>query len=291
MRARTFLAPRVQPVLVAVLASFCLLGSSPGICRACVNDVECNDSNPCTEDACILSICVHTIVPGCRSCTGDADCNDADPFTVDLCVDGVCVHGADCNENGVLDSDDIATGTSADCNDNDIPDECDIASGTSGDLNGNGIPDECEVVDAYVKLDIKPGSCPNPLARASRGVLPVALVGTQSFDVFDVDVDSLRLSRADGVGGSVAPADGPPGPQARVEDVATPFDGEPCDCDELGGDGLDDLLLKFSNRDLVDVLELNDLIAGAFVQLCLSGTLLDGTTFAVCDCIRLAGSE
>ncbi|MHC4092515.1 MAG: proprotein convertase P-domain-containing protein, partial [Planctomycetota bacterium] len=32
-----------------------------------------------------------------------------------------------------------------DCNDNGIPDECDIASGASQDLNTNGIPDECEV--------------------------------------------------------------------------------------------------------------------------------------------------
>ncbi|MCP4593703.1 MAG: Zn-dependent exopeptidase M28 [bacterium] len=31
-----------------------------------------------------------------------------------------------------------------DCNENGVPDECDIASGTSQDLNGNDIPDECE---------------------------------------------------------------------------------------------------------------------------------------------------
>ncbi len=31
-----------------------------------------------------------------------------------------------------------------DCNDNGVSDACDIASGTSDDINGNGIPDECE---------------------------------------------------------------------------------------------------------------------------------------------------
>ena len=31
-----------------------------------------------------------------------------------------------------------------DCNENGVPDECDIASGFSLDDNGNGIPDECE---------------------------------------------------------------------------------------------------------------------------------------------------
>ena len=50
----------------------------------------------------------------------------------------------DCNENGIPDECDIALGLSDDCNQNGIPDECDIAAGTSADINGNGIPDECE---------------------------------------------------------------------------------------------------------------------------------------------------
>ena len=33
--------------------------------------------------------------------------------------------------------------SSKDCNDNGVPDECDIASGTSTDSDLNGIPDEC----------------------------------------------------------------------------------------------------------------------------------------------------
>ncbi len=51
---------------------------------------------------------------------------------------------ADCNDNGVEDSEDISIGTSEDCNSNGKPDECDIADGTSTDANTNGIPDECE---------------------------------------------------------------------------------------------------------------------------------------------------
>ncbi|MCH7545565.1 MAG: hypothetical protein IID30_04090 [Planctomycetes bacterium] len=50
----------------------------------------------------------------------------------------------DCNANCVLDSEDIATGTSQDCNLNGIPDSCDVALGTSEDCNFNGIPDTCE---------------------------------------------------------------------------------------------------------------------------------------------------
>ncbi len=50
----------------------------------------------------------------------------------------------DCNENGVPDTIDIASGTSQDCQPNGVPDECDIRDGTSSDATGNGIPDECD---------------------------------------------------------------------------------------------------------------------------------------------------
>ena len=51
----------------------------------------------------------------------------------------------DCNENGIADLCDIGVGTSLDCNGNFIPDECDLADGTSADCNENDIPDDCEV--------------------------------------------------------------------------------------------------------------------------------------------------
>ncbi|MBI4719631.1 MAG: hypothetical protein HY763_17685 [Planctomycetes bacterium] len=68
----------------------------------------------------------------------------------------------DCNENGVDDDQDIASGNSGDCDANRIPDECDpqadcnangaqdicdIAAGNSADCNANRIPDPCESPD------------------------------------------------------------------------------------------------------------------------------------------------
>ncbi|MCH7807946.1 MAG: hypothetical protein IIB60_01870 [Planctomycetes bacterium] len=150
----------------------------------------------------------------------------------------------------------------------------------------------CEVNEVEeVPLDIKPGSCPNPVNSRSRGVVPMAIVGDDSFDVTQIDVGTLTLRRADGVGGVVAPLSGPPGPGVTIEDTATLFAGELCDCHTLGGDGMDDLSLKFSTRELVEVLELDSLWAGVSVTLSVNGLLLDGTAFEASDCVVLTGGR
>ncbi len=138
-----------------------------------------------------------------------------------------------------------------------------------------------------LKMDIKPGSCPNSFNRDSHGVLPVALLGTAEFDVGTIELASVELARADGVGGSAAPYEGPPGPHSVFEDVATPFEGEPCECHDLEGDGIDDLSMKFKTDDLVSALGLDSLDPGALLELVVTGNLVDGTPFIARDCIRL----
>lgn len=51
---------------------------------------------------------------------------------------------ADCNRNGVADSEDIAGGFSTDCDGNDTPDECDFLLGLADDCDGNDVLDECQ---------------------------------------------------------------------------------------------------------------------------------------------------
>lgn len=80
-----------------------------------------------------------------------------------------CRH-LDCNGNSVLDSCDVAAGTSPDVNSNGVPDECesdcnsngvpddvDITQGTSSDCNANGVPDECET-DLGVTITAQPAA-------------------------------------------------------------------------------------------------------------------------------------
>jgi hypothetical protein len=60
-----------------------------------------------------------------------------------------------------------------------------------------------------VIVDIKPGSCPNPLNVKSSGVLPVAILGTRDYDITTIDPTSIRLA-------GVEPL------RSSYEDVATP---------------------------------------------------------------------
>ncbi|UCG17075.1 MAG: hypothetical protein JSV19_03395 [Phycisphaerales bacterium] len=135
-------------------------------------------------------------------------------------------------------------------------------------------------------LDIKPGSCPNSFNRKSRGALHVAICGLETFDVTTIDIASVRLSRVDGIGGQVAPHEGPPGPHSFFYDAATPYYGE--SCHELEGDSIVDLLMHFKNETVTAILELDALPPGALVELVVTGSLLDGSPFTTAiDRIRL----
>ena len=117
----------------------------------------------------------------------------------------------------------------------------------------------------------------------------MAIVGTDRFHVTEVDSDSLLLTRADGVGGSVAPFVRGHGRVAALDDVATPLCEELCGCHDLGGDCIDDLVIRFSTRELVRELELGAAEAGEEIELKVSGYLYDGTLFEASDCITIVG--
>ncbi len=93
------------------------------------------------------------------------------------------------------------------------------------------------VPETPVPVDIKPQSCPNPLNVRKRGLLPVAILGTESFDAAAVDPSLVTLA-------GVAPL------RSNLEDVATPFEpflgkAQATDCTTAGADGFTDLTLLF----------------------------------------------
>ena len=129
-----------------------------------------------------------------------------------------------------------------------------------GLMSGLAWAPECEE-EVEVNVDIKPTSCPNPLNFKSKGVLPVAILGTDEFDVSEIDPATVELE-------GVSPL------RWAIEDVATPFDGVPSDCDDCstpGPDGYQDLTLKFSTQAVVAAL--GDVEDGDCVILTLTGNL------------------
>jgi hypothetical protein len=132
-----------------------------------------------------------------------------------------------------------------------------------------------------VPVDIRPTSCPNPLNLGEKGVLPVAILGTKTFDVTKIVPESVRLLL------SVAPL------RSALEDVATPQPPAPspptppeaCSyCNTLGPDGYMDLTLKFDAEAVVNALialPTPDPADGDCVRLFLRGALVDGKTFII----------
>lgn len=125
-------------------------------------------------------------------------------------------------------------------------------------------------------LDIRPGSCRNPLNRSAQGVLPVALLGTGDTDVRDIDVSTILLA-------GVAPL------RSHVADVSGPGSGGECACPTGVADGTDDLMLQFPSVQVVEAL--GDVAIGETVAVEVSGMLLDGRRFAVRDCVVIVGRD
>ena len=132
-----------------------------------------------------------------------------------------------------------------------------------------------------VCFDIKPGSCTNPLNwrinQHGKAVLPAAVLGSEDFDVHDIDVTSVRLL------GDLEPV------RCGYEDVAAVPDsiGGECACSEDGPDGYFDLALKFDKRAVLE--KLHALPEAEQYVLTLTGLLAGGESIEGHDCVHPVG--
>lgn len=139
------------------------------------------------------------------------------------------------------------------------------------------------------QLNIRPGSCANSVNVRSHGVVPMAILGGPDFDAASIDDSSLTLTRWDGIGASVSPKTKRSN-KATLTDVAGLSRAALCDCAEVAPDGIDDLVVKFDAREMVEELELEVEPKKASLILTLRGQLDDGTLFEVSDCIVVNGT-
>ncbi len=90
-------------------------------CLECSLAIDCDDTKPCTDDACVANFCEHT--------NNAASCEDGNICTTDdMCADGVCGGGSplDCDDEN-------------ECTD----DTCDPATGCDHTCNATGDTDTC----------------------------------------------------------------------------------------------------------------------------------------------------
>ena len=121
-----------------------------------------------------------------------------------------------------------------------------------------------------VSIDIKPGSYPNSINVKSKGVLPVAIFGTESFDIIEVDPSTLFLTWR----GITLPL--------GVDDGVHPLRYAYEDVNE---DGLSDIVLKFSMEEL-RIMTVTKEPPGDLVMT-LTGETYDGTRLAGQDLVRI----
>ena len=120
-------------------------------------------------------------------------------------------------------------------------------------------------------FDVKPGSCPNPINLGSNGVVPVAILGSDTLDVNDIVLSETQETW-----------------RPKIEDVGTPFVADQFqsifDCSEEGPDGVLDLTLKIPANSFLILCDVPDQ-HGAIIGIVVSIT--DGPTFPVWDVVKV----
>ena len=228
----------------------------------------------------LFAICIMTSSVFAQiQCTEDLECDDGVYCTDDSCTDGSCVNapndsicddGVGCNGEELCDLEIDCQPGDSQCEEGQV---CDIEM------------DECVFVGS---VEIKPGSCQSPLNVRSRGMLPVAILGSDDVDVSTIDPATIVITR-EGFD-PLEPI------RYSYEDVGAPSEGDPCVCEDPDGDELDedsegdgqtDLTLKFRTQELVEGLGLKEVESREIIPLTIMWESEDGTPLMGEDCVKI----
>ena len=120
------------------------------------------------------------------------------------------------------------------------------------------IPDTIKIF-----IDIKPSGFPNSINTRSRGVIPIAILGSASFDVASVNVDTLRFG---------------PGAAGPKHDLTKP-DTLADHTNDINLDTFPDLVFHVPTRDSG--------LGEEDTEACVSGETMSGTPIQGCDSVRI----
>jgi len=113
-----------------------------------------------------------------------------------------------------------------------------------------------------ISVDIKPGSDPNSINLCSNGTVPVAIFGSNTFNVTDVNTDKLRFA------------------EASVKVVGKKDTNTLCSYEDINSDFLDDLICHYVTTDIAG-------IDGESTTATVNGELFDGTPIQGTDSINI----
>ena len=114
-----------------------------------------------------------------------------------------------------------------------------------------------------LEVDIRPGSHENPVNLKSKGVISVAVLGSEDFDVTQVVQETLEFAGAQ------------PRPKGKSGNIGS--------LEDVNGDGFTDLVLHYPTPDLQ--------LDPADTEATLTGELLDGTQFVGTDSVQIVGND
>lgn len=107
-----------------------------------------------------------------------------------------------------------------------------FGSPQTGDFFFRTYSSSCGNVNIEVEVDIKPGSDPNSINLCSNGAVPIAILGSDTFDVFEVNTETLRFA------------------EASVKVVGKKDPHTLCSYEDVNGDSFDDLVCHFVTSDI-----------------------------------------